>query len=118
MQRPFSDRRYTEAELTEILEEATRSEAQADGGAPGQPGGYTIEDIRAIAREAGIDPSHVDRAAAKLVASVEPARVSPKGSALSHLVHEDLVTVVHEEIVIPRALSDDEMRSVVHNLES
>ena len=112
---PFSERRYTESELSRILDEASKSEARADvGGAASE--GYTLEEIRDIAREAGIDPSHVDSAAAGLLASQDSPRPTTRG--LSKLLPEELVRTVHEELVIPRSLTDEEMMSLVHHLES
>jgi hypothetical protein len=114
---PFSERRYTDSELAQILDEASKSEARADV-VPTASEGFTLEEIRDIAREAGIDPSHVDRAAAGLLASQDPPRPAAGRFTLSRLVHEELVTTVHEELVVSRSLSDDEMLSLVHHLES
>jgi hypothetical protein len=115
--KPFSDRRFSDSELARILDEATKSEARSDLVA-GPPEGYTLEEIRDIAREAGIDPSHVDRAAAGLLASDESPRPTTGRFTLARLLHEELVTAVHDELVIDRSLTDDEMLSVVHQLES
>ena len=112
---PFSERRYTDSELARILDEASKSEARADVvSASGE--GFTLEEIRDIAREAGIDPSHVDRAAAGLMASQGAPRPTTRG--LSKLLPAELARTVHEELVIPRSLTDDEMISLVHHLES
>jgi hypothetical protein len=112
---PFSERRYTDSELARILDEASKSEARADlvplGGQ-----GFTLAEIRDIARVAGFDPSHVDRAAAGLMASQDAPH--PTTGGVSRLLPAGLVRTVHEELVIPRALTDDEMISLVHHLES
>jgi hypothetical protein len=115
---PFSDRRYTDAELAQILDEAAKSDAHADvGSSPSE--GYTLEEIREIASEAGIDPTHVERAAARLVAAGDPSRPAVAGRfPFSRLVHEELTAVVHEELLIQRSLSDDDMLSLAHHLES
>jgi hypothetical protein len=114
---PFSERRYSDSELARILDEASRSEARAE--LPAASEGFTLEEIRDIAREAGIDPSHVDRAAAGLVASQGslPA-TNPQGLRVWRFLSADLSRTVHEEIVLPRALTDEEMISLVHLLES
>jgi hypothetical protein len=112
---PFSERRYTDRELARILDEASKSDARADL-VPASGEGFTLEEIRDIAREAGIDPSHVDRAAAGLMASQDAPHPTTRG--LSKLLSSDLCRVVHEELVVPRALTDEEMISLVHHLES
>jgi hypothetical protein len=112
---PFSERRYTDDELARILDQASKSEARADLVGPTEQG-YTLEEIRDIAREAGIDPSHVDRAAAGLMASEDTPLPATRGR--STLLPKELVRTVHEELVIPRALTDEEMISLVHHLES
>lgn len=111
---PFSERRYTDSELARILDEASRSEARAEAVGPSSEG-YTLEEIRAIAREAGIDPSHVERAAAGLLASQESHSTAAEGASR---LRESLSRTVYEEIVIPRSLTDEEMISLVHHLES
>lgn len=60
-------RRYSDDEFALILRKA--SEIQASSGshsAPGGGGGLTLEEIRSIAGEAGIDPGAVNRAASIL----------------------------------------------------
>jgi hypothetical protein len=112
---PFSERRYTDSELGRILDEASKSDARADL-VPVGGQGFTLEEIRDIAREAGIDPSHVDRAAAGLMAAQDAPL--PTSGGLSKLLSGDLSRIVHEELVVPRALTDEEMMSLVHHLES
>ncbi len=61
------ERRYSEEEFALILRKA--SEIQVSGGSPGSrpgTGGLTLEEIRSIAGEAGIDPEAVTRAASIL----------------------------------------------------
>jgi hypothetical protein len=110
MQRLSDDRRYSDEELARILEDATHSEVHGEGRVE-DSGGYSLSEIREIAREAGIDPEQVDRAAARLVASPEvgvehrPARSS------------SFSRVIHEERVIGRALNDGEMRALAKQVE-
>jgi len=95
-------RRYSDDELRRILEAASHpSPSSADHPATD---GHTLEDIREIAREVGIDERAIDRAAADLDAAV-PAR-QPVTSFLG------LPLTLHEERVIPRALTDHEMRRI------
>ncbi|NNM03661.1 MAG: hypothetical protein HKO65_01055 [Gemmatimonadetes bacterium] len=60
-------RRYSEEEFALILRKASEIQV-ADGSQPGKPGpgGLTLDEIRSIAGEAGIDPDAVTRAASIL----------------------------------------------------
>jgi transposase-like protein len=114
MQRPFSERRYSDEELARILEDAAQSEVQGES-ASEENGGHTLAEIRDIAREAGIDPEQVDRAAARLVADAGAAERSPFARGWSD--RPVVSRVVHEERVIGRALSDAEMRALAQQVE-
>ena len=60
-------RRYSEEEFALILRKASEiQESPKGGGRKGGGPGLTIEEIRSIASEAGIDPHAVSRAAARL----------------------------------------------------
>ncbi len=60
-------RRYSEKEFALILRKASEiQEAPGDPRGRGSGGGFTLEEIRSIAGEAGIDPKAVSRAAALL----------------------------------------------------
>jgi uncharacterized membrane protein len=103
----FQERRYSDDELRRIIEDATRSELQPKEIARQQEG-VTLAEIREIAREVGIDPHAVDRAAASLLAT-ESIDAAPSSRAFSR--------VLHEETIIPRALTDSEMRLVAMQAE-
>lgn len=89
------------------MEDATRSESQPRKVARQQEG-LTLAEIREIAQEVGIDPDEVDRAAASLLAS-ESIDAAPSSGAFSR--------VLHEETIIPRALTNSEMRLVAMQAE-
>jgi hypothetical protein len=104
----LSDRRYSDEELRRIIEDAALSEARGETVARSQSG-HTLADIREIAKEFGIDPAAIERAAANLIASQQPA-----GAARGWL---DFPRVIHEETVIPRPLTNDEMRRLTIQAE-
>lgn len=108
------ERRYSDEELRRILAEATKAED-----APGRPAdvvvpsgphdGFTLREIQEIAREAGIDPGAVERAARNLPLP-RPIRVplEPAGP---------FARIIRGESVIDRVLGDREMRSVALEAE-
>ena len=107
MRGDFQERQYSDDELRRILEDATRSELQPKEVARQQEG-LTLAEIREIAREVGIDPGAVDRAAASLLAT-ESIDAAPSSRVFSR--------VRHEETMIPRPLTDSEMRLVAMQAE-
>ena len=107
MRGDFQERRYSDDELRRILEDATRSELQPKEVARQQEG-LTLDQIREIAQEVGIDPQAVDRAAAGLLVS-ESIDAVPSSRVFSR--------VLHEETIIPRPLTDSEMRLVAMQAE-
>jgi hypothetical protein len=104
----YLDRRYSDDELRRIFHAAAKSEVRSQL-VDHPTSGYTIADLRDIAAEVGIDPDAIEKAAADLVASNEPSSHSQK-SPFDHVIHEDLI--------IARALSDAEMRAVVMQTET
>jgi hypothetical protein len=104
----YLDRRYSDDELRRILYAAARSEVHAQL-ADHSTSGYTIDDLRDIAAEVGIDPRAVEMAAAELVAS-DDSTAHSRRSPFDHVIHEDAI--------IARALSDAEMRAVVMQTET
>ena len=70
----MSTRRYGDDEVREILSLATTG-GTGDGSAPAESGGLTLDELRQIAQEAGIDPVRVAQAAASLDARGKPAPV-------------------------------------------
>lgn len=70
----MSTRRYGDDEVREIFSLATTG-GTGDQSVPADSGGLTLEQLREIAREAGIDPARVAQAAASLDARGKPAPV-------------------------------------------
>ena len=70
----MSTRRYGDDEVREIFSLAT-TRGTADRSVPTESGGLTLDELRHIAREAGIDPARVAQAAASLDARGKPAPV-------------------------------------------
>lgn len=103
-----AERRYSDEELRRILEDAAQSDVRRDAGAHA-PDGHTLAEIRAIAGEVGIDPAAVDRAAANLGFS----RTVPGSSTPWH----GFTRLLQEEHVIPRPLTNAEMRLVALHAE-
>jgi hypothetical protein len=69
-------RRYTTQEVRSILKRAARHQADADRAADGLTAGLTLTDIQTAAEDAGIDPSHVRRAALDITIDREDGVVS------------------------------------------
>jgi hypothetical protein len=70
----MSTRRYGDDEVREIFSLATTGGA-GDRSVPAESGGLTLDDLRHVAQEAGIDPERVAQAAASLDARGRPAPV-------------------------------------------
>jgi hypothetical protein len=70
----MSTRRYGDDEVREILSLATTG-ATSDRSLPAETGGLTLDELRHIAQEAGIDPARIADAAASLDARGKPAPV-------------------------------------------
>jgi hypothetical protein len=107
MQGDFLERRFSDDELRRILEDAAAAGLRSER-LP-VAAGYTLTEIRDIAREAGIDRADIDRAAANLIAGGTP----PSGTA-SRL---PFARVLHHERVIPRRLTDREMHWLIRQVE-
>ena len=60
-----SQRRYTEKEIAQIFEEATRAQNESDDSG-GAHHGLSLEELKQIGASTGIDPRHIMRAAAGL----------------------------------------------------
>ena len=69
-------RRYTTQEVRSILKRAARHQADADRAADGLTTGLTLTDIQTAAEDAGINPSHVRRAALDITIDREDGVVS------------------------------------------
>jgi hypothetical protein len=70
----MSTRRYGDDEVREIFSLATTG-GTADPSVPAESGGLTLDELRQVGREAGIDPARVAQAAASLDARGKPAPV-------------------------------------------
>jgi len=70
----MSTRRYGDDEVREIFSLATTGDT-GDRSMPADSGGLTLDELRQVAREAGIDPARVAQAAASLDARGKPAPV-------------------------------------------
>lgn len=96
---PMVARRYSDDEMRRILRIAAAADARAAESGP-SGGGHTLTEIHDVAREAGIDPQDVDRAAAALE---EPAA--------THTFLGFPLTL-QKEVVLPRRLTPQQMRAV------
>lgn len=104
-----SDRRYSEEEFRRILEAATEPrEGEESGAEPhaeparGPADGLTLAEIRGIAREVGIDPGAIDRAARNLD---REGTIRVASSA-----HGRFTRLLTAETRVDRVLSEVEMR--------
>ena len=101
--RPAAARRYSDQEVSLILRRA--AELQADQ--PGAAGGTSLAELEDVAREAGLDPALVRRAAADLAVAA-PARAPSRflGAA----------TKLHAERVVDGELSMDDVEVLVEEV--
>ena len=94
-------RRYSDREIAFILKRAVELDEEKRKIEPGH--GVTLQDLREIARDVGIDPTMVERAATEL----DQAR-SPSARALAADT-----AVVREIRSVPRPLEDAELRELL-----
>lgn len=88
-------RRFSDEEVARILKSA--ADLQERSTPPGEPGrGLTLEDLRQIASEAGIDPRFVELAAADAHAPVERDASVLAGGAYAWAVHRTVPGIVPE----------------------
>ena len=98
-------RRYSDHDVALILRRALELEEQRPR--PDVPDGVTLADLREIAREVGIDPRMVEKAAAELdVSGSRTARTLATESA-----------VVREIREVPRALSAEEIHELIRMVD-
>lgn len=69
---PPDRRRYSDQEVKKILERATELQAQGPGGSDSSASGLTLDELQEVAREAGIDPALIRRAADDLEMGAPP----------------------------------------------
>ncbi len=99
----MTERRYSDDEVALILREAT--EAPATSPVAGRaPDGITLDQLKEIAREVGIDPGAVESAARALAVRPAPAR---RGGLIG------ATTTPSSETVIAARIPDEKMGEVV-----
>jgi hypothetical protein len=96
-----SERRYDERELATILRNA--AEIQSNSEAPTDPVGLTLAEIQRVAGEVGIEPVHIESAAASLdrnpSGQSEPPRKAPAREIFERTCDGDLDDLAWEEVV-------------------
>jgi hypothetical protein len=100
----MSDRRYSDAEVTEILRRATVPRPDGPGSLVQQEG-MTLGQLEAIAREAGIEPERVAAAARE----IDIPRDTPKRAV-------GVAVSVSRSVELPRKISDAEWEFLVTRL--
>ena len=89
-------RRYGDVEIRRILRQAADLQEEA-GAASDATGGLSLDEIRQIAREAGIDPRFVDLAAADSVVATGPGAINLAGAPTQWQFHSEVDGEVPEE---------------------
>ncbi len=107
MASPEGPRRFSDDEMRRILEDATRADAGLTRESAGS--GHTLEEIIEAAREVGIDPREVERAAANVTAARAASRSASRVLGLP--------LVLHEERRIPRHLTDRELARIARRAD-
>jgi len=101
------ERRYSDEEVARILDEATRARGEA-GSSLSSLEGFTLDELKAIGGEVGIDPRTIERAARELDRPL-PA-VSPDVRLLGARIG------VGRTVHLPRSLTEDEWNRLVVDL--
>lgn len=101
-------RRYTEDQVSEILKHATDLQAEESAPRHGSDGGMTLAEIQEIAAEVGINPRHLQTAAARL------DRPEPSGLGVA-LAGGPLVVSV--ERVVPGEMSEGDFARIVPDIQ-
>jgi hypothetical protein len=99
----MTNRRFTDKEVALILRRASDLEKQSSSTALSKDAGLTLEELKEIAEEAGIDPGLVGRAVAEME--------SPKGLEKTSLLAGP-GTVQREVRAIPGELSTEELAEI------
>lgn len=100
-------RRYSDDEVTELLKRATDIQHADPSHRPGT-GGITLAELQEVALEAGIDPKHLQRAAAELD--------TPRDLEISDKLAGTRLTVVAERVV-PGELSDGDFSKILPEIQ-
>ena len=104
-------RRYSEEEFALILRKASELQPPGDRSGPeGTPKGLTLEEMRSIAAEAGIDPDAVTRAASLLGALAQ----EEKGGRAAALFGGP--SKYHLDIEVPRRISQEEVARILEKI--
>ena len=101
-----SKRRYTEKEIAQIFEEATRAQNETDE-KRGALQGLSLEELKQIGASTGIDPKHIARAAAGLY---KQPHVFPVKK------HLGIPIGVSRSIELPNTFSDQDWEQLVVDL--
>ena len=104
----MSERRYAEEEVREIFSLATTGGLR-DHSLPGESGGLTLDDLKRIGQEAGIEPARVAQAAERLDARGKPAPVRRSFG---------LPVGVSRVVDLPRAPTDREWERLISEFRS
>lgn len=104
----MSTRKYGDDEVREIFSLATTGDAR-DGVLPADTGGLTLEQLKQIGREAGIEPARVEQAAASLDVRGQSATVK---RALGMPIG------VSRVVDLPRAPTDREWEQMIAEFRS
>ena len=101
------ERRFTDEEVTQILDDAAEAQASAGDLVTGQTG-LTLRELKEIAGEAGISPEAGGRAVTQLDAPAPIAMSTPR--------HLGQTIGVAQVIDLPRRLTEDEWHRLVVDL--
>lgn len=111
MSSPPNNRRYSEEEIQAIFRRAT--ERQETVGANNPHRGLTLEELKEIGAESGIDPAHIEGAASDLERGALQNQ-SPTGVERFY----GMPASIHAERVLPGTMDDDTWDEAVEVLQS
>lgn len=111
MSSPPNKRQYSEQEIQAIFRRAT--ERQEAAGTANPHRGLTLDELKAIGAESGLDPAHVEAAAA----DIERGPVVPPSLSLLERFY-DLPASIRVERVLPGSLDDATWHEAVETLRS
>lgn len=104
-------RRYSEQEIQAIFRRATERQEAAGSSDPHR--GLTLEELKAIGAESGIDPAHIEGAAADIERGAETSE-PPSGVERFY----GMSASIHAERVLPGTMDDATWEEVVEALRS
>jgi hypothetical protein len=110
-----SNQRYSRDEIQAIFRQAAeRQESAQDGDSDGE--GLTLDELRQIGAESGLDPSHIEAAARSLASRRSPEAHTRKPSGLERLY--GVSASAHLERVVPGTVDEATWRDMVATMES